>query len=82
MNIKKKKKYLVDEDTVKRLEDVQMMLAGSMMGPGVEEMAFFELDEIIEKIRSETSADERTSMLKEAQYATAWIYGIIKVICR
>ena len=39
-------------------------------------------DEIIEKIRSETSADERTSMLKEAQYATAWIYGIIKVICR
>ena len=39
-------------------------------------------DEIIEKIRSETSADERTTMLKEAQYATAWIYGIIKVICR
>ena len=39
-------------------------------------------DGIIEKIRSETSADERTTMLKEAQYATAWIYGIIKVICR
>ena len=39
-------------------------------------------DEIIEKIRSETSAKERTTMLKEAQYATAWIYGIIKVICR
>ena len=39
-------------------------------------------DEIIEKIRSETSAGERTTMLKEAQYATAWIYGIIKVICR
>ena len=39
-------------------------------------------DEIIEKIRSETSADERTTMLKEAQYATAWIYRIIKVICR
>ncbi|MBQ6066877.1 MAG: hypothetical protein IJK89_08640 [Clostridia bacterium] len=39
-------------------------------------------DKIIEKIRSETSADERTTMLKEAQYATAWIYGIIKVICR
>ena len=39
-------------------------------------------DEIIEKIRSETSAGERTTMLKEAQYATAWIYRIIKVICR
>ncbi len=39
-------------------------------------------DEIIEKIRSETSAGDRTTMLKEAQYATAWIYGIIKVICR
>ena len=39
-------------------------------------------DEIIEKIRSETSAGERTTMRKEAQYATAWIYGIIKVICR
>ena len=39
-------------------------------------------DEIIEKIRSETSAGERATMLKEAQYATAWIYGIIKVICR
>ncbi len=39
-------------------------------------------DGIIEKIRSETSACERTTMLKEAQYATAWIYGIIKVICR
>ena len=39
-------------------------------------------DEIIEKIRSEMTADERTTMLKEAQYSTAWIYGIIKVICR
>ena len=57
MNIKKKKKYLVDEDTVKRLEDIQMMLAGSMMGPGAEEMAFFELDEIIEKIKNSPTAD-------------------------
>ena len=39
-------------------------------------------DEIIEKIRSGMTAGERTTMLKEAQYATAWIYGFIKVICR
>ena len=39
-------------------------------------------DKIIEKIRSQTSPGERTTMLKEAQYATAWIYRIIKVICR
>ena len=37
-------------------------------------------DEIIEKIRSETSADERASMLKEAQYATAWIFHIVQNI--
>jgi len=38
-------------------------------------------DEIIEKIRSETSAGERATMLKEAQYTTAWIYKELKQIC-
>lgn len=38
-------------------------------------------DEIIEKIRSETSAGERTTMRKEAQYTTAWIYKELKQIC-
>ena len=39
-------------------------------------------EEIIAKIKSETTAAERETMLKEAQYATAWIYEIIKTICR
>ena len=39
-------------------------------------------DDIIEKIRAQTSPTERKAMLKEAQYATAWIYEAIKKICR
>ncbi len=39
-------------------------------------------DEIIEKIKSITSDEERTVMLTEAQYSTSWIYEIIKRICR
>lgn len=39
-------------------------------------------DETIEKIQSHTTAVERRAMLKEAQYATAWIYEVIKRICR
>ena len=39
-------------------------------------------DETIEKIQSQTTAVERKAMLKEAQYATAWIYEVIKRICR
>ena len=38
--------------------------------------------ETVEKIRTETSSDERKAMLTEAQYATAWIYEVIKTICR
>ena len=39
-------------------------------------------DELIKKIRSGTTDDERETILKEAQYTTAWIYGIIKAVCR
>ena len=38
--------------------------------------------EVIETIRSQTTAAERKAMLKEAQHATAWIYEVIKRICR
>ena len=38
--------------------------------------------ETVEKIRTEISSDERKAMLTEAQYATAWIYEVIKTICR
>lgn len=37
--------------------------------------------EIINKIKSVTSEDEKAKMFKEAKYATAWIYDIIKEIC-
>lgn len=39
-------------------------------------------DEVIEKLKARTTAAERKAMLKEAQYATAWIYEVIKRICR
>lgn len=39
-------------------------------------------NESIEKIKAQTSNEERKAMLKEAQYATAWIYEAIKRICR
>lgn len=39
-------------------------------------------NETIEKIKSEITPDERKTMLTEAQYATAWIYEVIKIICR
>ncbi|MBR4336118.1 MAG: hypothetical protein IKP74_06655 [Clostridia bacterium] len=39
-------------------------------------------DGMIEKIKSETTSAEREAMKKEAQYATAWIFEIIKSICR
>ena len=39
-------------------------------------------DDVTAKIMSETTDEERKDMLKEAQYVTSWIYGIIKVICR
>ncbi len=35
-----------------------------------------------EKIKEKTSPEERTAMLSEAKHATAWIYEIIKTICR
>ena len=38
--------------------------------------------ETIERIKSETTAHERKTMLTEARYATAWIYEVIKTICR
>ena len=37
---------------------------------------------IIERIKAETTPDERKKMLTEAQYSTAWIYEVIKTICR
>lgn len=39
-------------------------------------------NDTIERIKEETTSDERKTMLSEAQYATAWIYEIIKTICR
>lgn len=39
-------------------------------------------DGTIEIIKAGTTPDERKAMLTEAQYATAWIYEIIKKICR
>ncbi len=37
--------------------------------------------EIIGKIKSVTTAEEKRQMFAEAKYATAWIYKIIKEIC-
>ena len=37
--------------------------------------------EIIEKIRSVTTKEEKEKMFVEAKYATSWIYDIIKLIC-
>lgn len=39
-------------------------------------------DEVIYKLKARTTAAERKAMLKEAQYATSWIYEVIKQICR
>lgn len=39
-------------------------------------------NEVIEKLKTRTTATERKAMMKEAQYATAWIYEVIKQICR
>ena len=39
-------------------------------------------EDTIEKIKSITSIEEKAAMLTEAQYATSWIYEIIKRICR
>ena len=38
--------------------------------------------ETVERIKAETALTERKAMLTEAQYTTAWIYEIIKMICR
>lgn len=38
-------------------------------------------DEIISKIASTTTDDEKTKMFTEAKYSTSWIYDIIKEIC-
>ena len=37
--------------------------------------------DIIEKIRSLTTDEEKEQMFVEAKYATAWIYDVIKEIC-
>ena len=39
-------------------------------------------NETIERIKESTTLNERKTMLREAQYATAWIYEVIKLICR
>ena len=38
-------------------------------------------DDVIEKIRSLTTDEEKEQMFVEAKYATAWIYDVIKEIC-
>ncbi len=37
--------------------------------------------EIISKIKASTTNEEKSLMFTEAQYATSWIYDIIKDIC-
>ena len=37
--------------------------------------------DVIEKIRSLTTDEEKEQMFVEAKYATAWIYAVIKEIC-
>lgn len=39
-------------------------------------------DKAIKKISSQLSEKEKTQMFSEAKYSTAWIYDIIKVICK
>lgn len=39
-------------------------------------------DEIIGKIITTTTEEEKATMFAEAKYATSWIYDIIKEICR
>ena len=39
-------------------------------------------DDVIEKMRSLTTDKEKEQMFVEAKYATAWIYDVIKEICR
>ena len=39
-------------------------------------------NETIDRIKESTTLNERKIMLREAQYATAWIYEAIKMICR
>ena len=39
-------------------------------------------NETVERIKAEITPNERNAMLTEAQYATAWIYEVIKMICR
>ncbi len=38
-------------------------------------------DDVIDKIRSLTTEEEKEQMFVEAKYATAWIYDVIKEIC-
>ena len=38
--------------------------------------------ETVERIKAGCTPDERKAMLIEAQYATSWIYEVIKMICR
>lgn len=38
-------------------------------------------NEIISKIASTTTGDEKAAMFSDAKYATAWIYDMIKEIC-
>lgn len=39
-------------------------------------------NETVERIKAKITPGERKAMLTEAQYATAWIYEVIKMICR
>ena len=39
------------------------------------------LSDVIEKIRSLITDEEKEQMFVEAKYATAWIYDVIKEIC-
>ncbi len=57
MKKKEKKKYLIDEQLLNRLKDVQMLLIGPVEDYSSQNMAFFELGAIIDEIENSLEAE-------------------------
>ncbi len=57
MKKKEKKKYLIDEQLLNRLKDVQMLMAGPVEDYSSQNMAFFELGAIIDEIEDSLEAE-------------------------
>ena len=82
------KKYSYDNTTISfkrttnkeisRLSEKTAIVIQALKALGKEHIT----DETNAKIRSALTDTERETMLSEAKYATAWIYEIIKDICR